>query len=89
MGAVDELETHQRVLCAKNVCVDFIQLVPPQIVITVAGGPGKIALGHAMLLKGGQDLLGIFLRNGVDSFKLLPQLPLRLLCQGADSFAYL
>ena len=81
MGAVDELNTNQSVLCTKNMGIDRLQLVPPLVIVAIARGAGKVALRYPKSLEGLQDLLGIGLSNGVYKMKLL--------CQGADSFAYL
>ena len=89
MGAVDELQPHQGVLGVKEVGIDLVQLVPADIVVAVAGGPGKVALRDPMPLKGGEYLLGIRLRNGVDAVKVIPHLCLRLAGQRQNTCANL
>ena len=87
VGAVDKPEAHQGVLGAEDLGVDLLQLVPAQVVVAVAGGPGKIALGHMVLLERGQDLLGVALRDGVDPVKLFSQFRLGPGRQAPDPLA--
>ena len=89
MGAVDELHPHQGIFGAEQLREDLIQLVPAEIVIAVAGGPGKIGLRHPVLLKSGQDLAGVLLRDGINAVELVPQPGLRLGCQGHYFFTNL
>ena len=89
MGAVDKADTDQGVLRAKNVGVNLLQLVPAQIVVTITGGAGKVGFCYTVLLKRRQDLLRIFLRNGIDTGKLLSQVSLSLPAQGSDPVTYL
>ena len=85
MSSVDKLQADQRRLRSKEIGVNLIQLVPPQIVVAVAGGSGKIGLRHPMLLECRQNTSGIFLGNGVNTVKLLSQLSLRLVPQVQDA----
>ena len=87
MGAVHKPDAHQGVLGAEDIGIDLLQLVPAQVVVAVAGGAGKIALGHMVLLEGGQDLLGVDLRNGVDPVKLFSQFRLSPGRQAPDPLA--
>ena len=89
MGAVDKLNSHQCGLGAKEVGIDLIQLIPAQVIVTIAGGTGKIAIGYPVFLKGGQHTLGVFLGDGVDPSKFLCQLPLSLIAQSPDTVVYL
>lgn len=73
MGPIDEADADQRVLGAKQIGIDGIQLVPAHVVVSIAGGSGKVALCHAVFLKCGQDPLRVFRRNGVDAGELLRQ----------------
>ena len=81
MGAVDKLDAHQSGLGAEDLGVDFVQLIPAQVVIAVAGGAGKVGIGHPVVLECLQHPLGVLLGDGVNAGKLLPQLGLGLLAQ--------
>ena len=87
VGAVDKLQADQRRLRSEEVGVNFIQLVPTQIVIAIAGGSGKVGLRHPVLLERRQNPGGILLGDGVDAVKLLSQLSLRLVSQVQDTLA--
>ena len=89
MGPVDKAHPHQGILCAEDIGINFIQLIPAQVVVTVAGSAGKIGLGHPVLLKGGEHLLGILLRDGIDAGKDPAKIGLGLLSQRPHSIAYL
>ena len=86
MGSVDKLDAHQRLLRAEDLGIDLVQLVPSLIVVAIAGGTGKIALGHAVILEGGEHLAGVLLRNGINAGKLLCQAGLGLGGQGEHFF---
>ena len=77
MGTIDELDPHQSRLRTKEVGVDLIQFIPAQIVVTIAGSPGKISLCYSVILERRQDPGGILFRNSIYSGELLSQL---LLC---------
>ena len=87
MGAVDELDAHQSGLGAEDLGIDLVQLVPAQVVVAVAGGAGKVGVGHPVVLEGLQHPLGVLLGDGVDAVKLLPQLGLGLLPQASHLLA--
>ena len=89
MCTVDKADSDQSIFRPKKVRKNGVQLVTAQVIVSIAGGPGKIGLRHPMSLEGGQDLLGILLRNGVNACKLFPQCRLRLPAQCADVIAYL
>ena len=78
MGAVDELDAHQGVLGVEDLRVDLFQFVPAQVVISVAGGSGKVALGDPVGLKGVQHLLRVGLGHLIHPVELLPQVGLGL-----------
>ena len=73
MGAVDKPNAHQGVLGAKQVGVNLVQLIPAQIVIAIASGPGKIALRHAILAEGIQHPQSVGLCHGINAGKLFFQ----------------
>ena len=87
MGTVDELYPDKSGLCAKKIGIDLMQLVPAKVIIAVAGGAGKIAIRHPVVLKGSQHPLGIFLGYGIDAGKFINQLPLGLITQGTHFIA--
>ena len=87
VGTVDKLNPDQGVLRAENIGVDLIQFIPAQVVISVAGGAGKISLGHPVLLKRGEHLAGVLLRDCVNAVKLGPQIGLSLGGQGQNLVA--
>ena len=89
VGAVDKLDAHQSGLCAEEVGVDLIQLIPPQVVVAIAGGAGKISVSHPVLLEGGQHPCGVLLRDGIDPGKFLCQLTLSLAAKGCYTVVYL
>ena len=80
MGAVYELDAHQRGLGAENVGIDLIQGLAAQIVIAVAGCPGKAGVRDPVVLKGLHHLAGVVLGHDVDFPKALPELLLGTLC---------
>ena len=49
MGTIDKLKSHQRILSSEQVGVDFVQLVPAQIIIPIASGTGKIEKESGLL----------------------------------------
>ena len=71
VGAVDKAETHQRALGAEDLRIDLIKRFTAQIVIAVAGGPGKAGVGDALVLKGGHNAQRVLLRYAVDLAKAL------------------
>ena len=79
MSAVDELNAYQCCLRAEHVGIDFIQGLAAQIVIAVAGGPGKAGIRNAVVLKGLHDLAGILPGDRVDLLKARAELCLRAL----------
>ena len=81
VGAVDKLDSHQGGFGAEDLGVDFVQLVPAQVVVAVAGGTGKVGIGHPAVLERLQHPLGVLLGDSVNAGKLLPQLGLGLLAQ--------
>ncbi len=89
VGAVDELQADQGVLRTKQAGIDLVQLVPPQVVVTVPCGSGEIRLRHPVLLEGRQDPPAVGLGDGVNPGELRPQPLLRLPREGADPFRYL
>ena len=80
MGAVDELDAHQGVLGAEDLGVDLIQGVPTQVVIAVPSGAGEVGFRHSMVLEGGQHLLAVVFRHGVDVGELSTDVRFRLAC---------
>ncbi len=66
MGAVDELDAHQSSLRTKEVSINFVQLVPAQIVVAVAGGGGEVLGADAVFLHSQEDLGLVDLRPLVD-----------------------
>ena len=88
MGAVNELDAHQCGLGAEDIGVDFVQLVPAQVIVAVASGAGKIAICHPVLLKGSQHPGGVLLGDGVNAGKFLGQLALGLVAQSPDTVVY-
>ena len=89
MGAVDELQADQGVLRTKQAGIDLVQLVPPQVVVTVPCGSREIRLRHPVLLEGRQHPPAVGLGDGVNPGELRPQSLLRLPREGADPFRYL
>ena len=83
VGTVDELDAHQGGLGAEDLGVDLVQLVPAQVVITIAGGAGKVPLRHPVGLEGVQHPGGVLLRHGVDAGKLILQFLLGLAAQSS------
>ena len=80
MGAVYELDAHQRGLRAENVGIDLIQGLAAQIVIAVAGRAGKAGLRDPVVLEGLHHLAGVVLGHDVDFLKAAAELflgPLR------------
>ena len=89
MGAIDEVDADHGILGAEDVCIDFPQLFTAQIIVAVAGGGLEIGVGHSVLLKCREDLLGIKIRNLIDARKLLGQSSLRLGTDGTNMVTYL
>ena len=84
MGAIDKLDAYQGGLSAKELGVDFIQLIPAQIIIAIAGCAGKVSLSYSMILKCLQYPLCVLLGNGVNTCKLLSKFLLCPVPQGPD-----
>ena len=66
MGTVHKADAHKSGLRPEYLGIDFIQGLPAQVVIAVAGGAGKAGLGHLVVLKGLHDPPGVLLGQSVD-----------------------
>ena len=73
MGAAGDLRPHQGRLGVEYIGIHPLQVVPPHVVIPVAGGGGKAGGGHPVALHGVQDLPLVVFRYLIDDLKPLPK----------------
>ena len=69
VGAAGDLGPHQRGLGVEHVGVDPLQIVPPLVVVAVAGGGGEVGGVDPVFLHGGDDLGLVELRILIDFVK--------------------
>ena len=50
VSTAGDLRTHQRGFGVEDICIDFFQIIPPHIVIAIAGSSGKTGSRNAVLL---------------------------------------
>ena len=80
VGPVHKADAHQCRLGPEKLGVDLIQRVSSQIVIAISGGPGKAAVGNALILEGLHHPPGVDLRHPVDLPKPVSAGVLRQFC---------
>ena len=73
MGTAGDLRADDGRLGTEEVSKDLFQRIPAHIVITIAGGGGKMAVCDHVLLEGLEDAAGAMLLNGINASKLLLQ----------------
>ena len=78
MGAVHKLAADQARFRAEDLGENFIQGIPAQVIVAVAGGTHQVGGADPVLLKGQKHFLGIVLGHPVDLCKRFPTALLRL-----------
>ncbi len=73
MGAVHESDTDQRSLRAENLRIQLVQRFPAHIIVAVAGGSGKAAFRHPLILECLHHPQGVLLRHLVNFRKSAQQ----------------
>ena len=68
----------------KDIGIDSFELVPAEIIVTVAGRFQHAGTGDAVFLHGPDDLQLVVFRDPVDLKEPLPEAFLRFICKSGD-----
>ena len=85
VSAAGDLGTHQRGLGVEHVGIDALEVVTAFIVVTVAGGGGKVGGVHAVFLHGGKDFGLIIFGDLIDGIKAVAEVGEDLFAEGIYS----
>ena len=78
MGPACDLRAYKRAFRMEYAGIDFLQCIPPLVVVSVSAGVVKAPLAHSVFLHGLYDFQLIILRDLIDLFKTLFQFFLNL-----------
>ena len=78
MRAVYKADTHECGLGAENIGVDLVERVTAVVIVAVAGRTGKQIVGHSVLRKCRQHLLGVAVTDLLETLEIRTDLAFSL-----------